>query len=160
MFKLYKRDENGKIVAYHEVWVDQPSRRIVEHWGMLGTRGDTGTHRIKLLKSLENQIEDLIAPARTLGFDEIEDGERQTLIVEYPYSDVWSGDDTDKVRAAEDALTEILGWTGLGLCEGETHKDASLEFTCRVIDIDLAKAHIAEQLAGTEFSDYSRIYQE
>lgn len=160
MFRLFKRDETGRIAAYHEVWVELKPRRIVEHWGMIGTNGDTDAHRIKLLRSLEKQVDDLLDPARALGFSEIEPGEYQTLIVEYPLSDDWRRDDTLKIREAEDALTEVLGWTGLGFCEGETLTDTTIELTCRVLDADLASARIAEQMAGTEFADYSRIYQE
>lgn len=160
MFRLFKRDDSGKIAAYHEVWVELKPRRIVEHWGMVGTRGDSDTHRIKLLKPLEKQIDDLLDPARALGFAEIEPGDYRTLIVEYLISDVWQRDDALKIRAAEDALTEVLGWTGLGTCEGETLTESAIELTCRVLDPELAEARIREQMAGTEFADYSRIYQE
>ncbi|NQY12845.1 MAG: hypothetical protein HRT81_03165 [Henriciella sp.] len=160
MFRLFKRDETGKIAAYHEVWVEFYPRRIVEHWGMIGTRGDTDTHRIKLLRSLEKQVDDILDPARELGFAEIDPSDYQTLIIEYLLSDAWRRDDELKIREAEDALTEVLGWTGLGLCEGETITDTAVEFTCRVLDPDLAKTRIAEQMADTEFADYSRIYSE
>ena len=160
MFRLFKRDETGKIVAYHEVWVELKPRRIIEHWGMVGTRGETDAHRIKLLRSLEKQVDDLLDPARALGFTEIEPGDYQALVVEYALSDVWRGDDVLKIREAEDALTEVLGWTGLGTCDGETVTETAIEFTCRVLDPDLATTRIAEQMAGTEFADYSRIYQE
>lgn len=160
MFRLFKRDESGKIAAYHEVWVELKPRRIIEHWGMVGTRGETDAHRIKLLRSLEKQVDDLLDPARALGFTEIEPGDYQTLVVEYALSDAWRSDDVLKVREAEDALTEVLGWTGLGTCDGETVTETAIEFTCRVLDPDLATTRIAEQMAGTEFADYSRIYQE
>lgn len=160
MFRLFKRDETGRVAAYHEVWVDLKPRRIVEHWGMVGTRGESDTHRVKLLRSLEKQVDDLLDPARALGFTEIEPGEYQTLVVEYLLSDTWRRDDELKIRAAEDALTEVLGWTGLGSCEGETLTDTAIELTCRVLDPALAEIRIAEQMAGTEFADYSRIYQE
>ncbi len=160
MFRLFKRDENGTLAAYHEIWVELKPRRIVEHWGMIGERGDTYTHRIKLLRPLEKQVDDLLDPARALGFAEIEPGDYQTLIVEYQISDNWRSDDELKIRAAEDALTEVLGWTGLGTCEGETVTETAIELTCRVLDPAQAEALIQEQMAGTEFSDYSRIYQE
>lgn len=135
MFRLFKRDETGKVAAYHEVWVELKPRRIVEHWGMIGTRGETDAHRIKLLRSMEKQVDDLLDPARALGFTELEPGDYKTLIVEYRLSEVWRRDDALKIREAEDALTEVL-------------------------DPDLAESRIAEQMAGTEFADYSRIYQE
>ena len=160
MFRLLKRDESGKIAAYHEVWVEFSPRRIVEHWGYIGARGDTDAHRIKLLRSLERQIDDILDPARALGFSEIDPSEYSTLIVEYALSDAWRRDDELKIREAEDALTEVLGWTGLGSCDGDTITETAIEFTCRVLDIDLAKSRIEEQMADTEFADYSRIYQE
>lgn len=157
MFKLYKRDEKGRIVAYHEAWAEPARRRIVEHWGMVGERGETATHRVKLLRSLGKQFDDLLDPARALGFSEITENDFQTLIVEYPYGEAWDKDDSEKIRAAEDALTELLGWTGLGHCNGETFEDAHVEFVCRVLDTDLAREQIVEGLDGTEFADYSRI---
>lgn len=160
MFRLFKRDETGRVAAYHEVWVELKPRRIIEHWGMVGTRGESDAHRIKLLRSLEKQVDDLLDPARALGFVELEPGDYQTLIVEYRISEIWQRDDVLKIRAAEDALTEVLGWTGLGTCDGETITDETFELTCRVLDPDLAQTRIAEQMAGTEFADYSRIYQE
>jgi len=160
MFRLFKRDEAGTIAGYHEVWVELKPRRIVEHWGMVGTRGETDAHRIKLFRSLEQQIADLLDPARALGFSEIDPAEYKALIVAYEIGEAWQPDDEEKIRAAEDALTEVLGWTGLGSCEGATVTDTMIEYTCRVLDTDLATARIHEQMTGTEFEDYSRIDQE
>ncbi len=160
MFRLYKRDEEGRPVAYHEAWVDQRSRHIVEHWGLLGQRGETATRRIKILKSLETQFDAILDPARALGFAELEDSAYQTLIVEYRFGQAWTRDDDDKQSALEDALTEVLGWTGLGACDGIKHGPDGLEMCCRVLDVDLAQTAIIGALADTEFSDYSRFYQE
>lgn len=160
MFRLFKRDETGNVAAYHEVWVELKPRRIIEHWGMVGTRGDTDAHRIKFLRSLEKQIDDLLDPARALGFAELDTADYTTLVVEYQVSDAWHGDDVLKIREAEDALTEVLGWTGLGHCDGETITETTIDFTCQVLDVALATARIKEQMSGTEFANYSRIYQE
>ncbi len=160
MFKLYKCDEDGRPVAYHEAWVDQRSRQIVEHWGMLGTRGDTATRRIKLLKPLEAQFDFILGPARALGFTELEDSAFQSLIVEYKLGEAWTRDDHDKHGALEDALTEVLGWTGLGAPDVVNTGEHVLEVCCRVIDVDLARTAIIDALTDTEFSDYSRFYQE
>ncbi len=160
MFRLFKRDETGRIAAYHEVWVELKPRRIVEHWGMVGTRGDTDWDVVGGVTHQRQQIDDLLDPARALGFAEIEPGDYQTLVVEYELSEGWRRDDALKIRAAEDALTEVLGWTGLGFCDGKTVTDTAIELSCRLLDPDIAKARIAEQMAGTEFADYSRMYQE
>lgn len=161
MFRLYKRDEEtGRPIAYHEVWVELKPRRIIEHWGMLGERGDTITHRIKLLQSLEKQIDAFLDPARALGFSEVEERDYAALVIEYTLGEAWEAEDDEKIRAAEDALTEILGWTGLGRCDGETLSEETLTLNCRVLDTDMAQEQIVEQLKGTEFADYSRIYEE
>ncbi len=147
-------------MAYHEAWVDQRSRHIVEHWGLLGERGETATRRIKLLKPLEAQFDAILDPARALGFTELDDSAYQTLIVEYRFGKAWARDDRDKQEALEDALTEVLGWIGLGACDGLKQCDGGLEMCCRVLDVDLAQTAIIGALADTEFSDYSRFYQE
>ena len=41
-----------------------------------------------------------------------------------------------------------------------TVTETAIEFTCRVLDLDLATSRIAEQMTDTEFADYSRIYSE
>jgi len=160
MFRLFKRDETGNVAAYHEVWVELKPRRIIEHWGMVGTRGDTDAHRIKLLRSLEKQIDDLLDPARALGFAELDPADYTTLVVEYEVSDAWRSDDVLKIREAEDARAVVLGWTGLGHCGGDTITDTTIDFTGQVVDVGLGTARIKEQMSGAELADYSRIYQE
>lgn len=160
MFRLYKYDATGVIVAYHEAWVDTANRRIVEHWGLLGERGDTATQRIKLLKGLEAQMDDVLEPARALGFAEIDLSQFHTLVIEFRRGDAWQANDADKLEALDDALTEALGWVGLGVSNGRTTHDNVVAATCRVVDADLARAAIVNAFKDTEFSDYSRIYQE
>lgn len=160
MIRLYKRDETGKPAAYHEAWIEPHNKRIVEHWGYLGDAGDTATHRIKILGSLEKQFTGVLQPARELGFEELSDGELSALVVSYPVKGQGTDADHDKRDDIQDALNEKLGWTGLGHCdEGRIHAGA-MEICCRVVDVDLAKKVITEALDGSEFADYSSIYQE
>ena len=160
MLKLYKRDERGQITHYYEVWVEPENRRIIQHWGALGEQGEADPHRIKLLKPLEQQVEDLLRPARELGYSEVDRQEECVLLVEYTVEGFGSLDDLDKRHALEERLNEILGWTGLGYCDGGSAGSDTMEAACFVVDFDLAKTVISDALAGSEFADFSRIYRE
>ena len=160
MFRLYKRDETGRIAAYHEAWAEPERRRIVEHWGMLGEPGETLVHRIWFFGSLEKQFNSILDPARALGFEEIDTDSYDLLIVEYEVEAFGLQDDIDKRNALEDRLNEVLGWTGLGFCDGGEAGPDMINAACFVVDFNLAKSVIEDALKDTEFDDYSRIYQE
>jgi hypothetical protein len=57
-------------------------------------------------------------------------------------------------------MDETLGWTGLGACDGGSIGGGTMEVCNFVVDFDVAKRVIEEDLAGTEFADYVRIYRE
>ncbi|MEL7040183.1 MAG: hypothetical protein AAGL90_01590 [Pseudomonadota bacterium] len=160
MIRLYKCDDGGKPVAYHELWIEPQHRRIVEHWGYIGDPGDTLTHRIKILRSLEKQVNALIEPVRALGFEELPERAFSTLIIVYPKGDKSPEEVRDTREDIEDALTEKLGWTGLGYCDEGREVAETYEIYCRVVDYAGAEKVIAESLDASVFGDYSRIYQE
>ena len=80
--------------------------------------------------------------------------------MEYKLGETCARDGHDMHAALEDAITEVLGWTGLGAPDGVNTGEHVLEACCRVVDVDLARTAIIDALADTEFSDYSRFYQE
>lgn len=160
MIRLFKRDETGRIAAYHEAWIEPHHRRIVEHWGYVGEAGETATHRVHIFGSLEKQFAGVLEGARELGFQELPESAYATLIVDFALTGEGSVADQDKQEDVSDALTEKLGWLGLGYCENGQVTDDKIEICCRVLDVDLAKTTVAEALDGSVFSDYSRIYQE
>jgi hypothetical protein len=57
-------------------------------------------------------------------------------------------------------MDETLGWTGLGHCDGGSIGSGTMEVCCLVVDFQIAKKVIQKDLAKTEFSDYSRIFEE
>ena len=57
-------------------------------------------------------------------------------------------------------MNELLGWTGLGACDGGSIGSGTMEVVNFVVDFDLAKSVIARDLADTEFGDYTRVYDE
>jgi hypothetical protein len=66
----------------------------------------------------------------------------------------------DKRHRLEDRLDDTLGWTGLGAVDGGSIGSGTMEVCAFVVDFDLAKKVIEADLAGTEFADYTRIYDE
>ncbi len=160
MIRLFKCDEAGRPVAYHEAWIEPQHRRIVEHWGYLGESGETATHRIHIFGSLERQFAEVLRPARELGFSEVPESAYATLIVPYNVRGKNRVDVEDAQEDITDALNEKLGWTGLGYCEDGRITENVLEICCRVLDPEQAEQTISEALDGSVFADYSRIYQE
>jgi hypothetical protein len=71
-----------------------------------------------------------------------------------------SEEDLNKHHQLEDRMNETLGWTGLGACDGGSIGSGTMEICNFVVDFDVAKKVIIDDLVGTEFADYTRIYRE
>jgi len=155
MIKLYKRLPDGSL-AYHEAWTDE--REITEHWGRVGTKGESKDHPISKRTKRHEEVARILAPAREDGFREIPDDDHATLLVEFVVGGARS--DLKKRVRLEDRLNELLGWTGLGHCDGGSMGSGTMEACCLVVDFELAKGLIEKDLAGTEFAGFSRIYEE
>ena len=68
--------------------------------------------------------------------------------------------DLEKRVKLEERMNETLGWTGLGLCDGGSIGSGTMEICNFVVDFNIAKNVIENDLKNTEFSDYTRIYDE
>jgi len=156
MIKLYKRHSDGTI-EYHEAWID--GRKIIEHWGKLGTRGDTRIHKIKSRVN-QSELERVLHGARQEGFAEIDLDKHRRLLVEYPVQEMGTTEDLDKRCRLEEVLNDALGWTGLGMCDGGSIGSGTMEVCCFVVDFPTARSVVEASLAGTEFANFSRIYDE
>ena len=155
MFKLYLR-ENGKVAAYHEAWTH--GSKITEHWGPIGERGETREHRLnKKLNEDENLLQ-VLAKALAAGYQPIEVDDHARLLIEYPVTGMGTPKDLEKRHALEERMNETLGWTGVGHCDGGSIGSGTMEVCCFVVDFETAKRVIEEDLKGTRFADYSRIY--
>lgn len=154
MIKLYKGTTGG--VLYHEAWAADCT--ITEHWGKLGELGDTRDHALSEADDESDALEAVLASARATGFAELDDDALQLLLVEYPIQGMGSVADLEKRHALEDRMNEVLGWVGLGQCEGGSIGYGTMEICCLVVDFELARHLIEADLAGSRFDDYSRIF--
>lgn len=68
--------------------------------------------------------------------------------------------DVEKRHRLEARLNETLGWTGMGMCDGGSIGSGSMEVCSYVVDFEVAKILIENDLAGTEFANYTRIFDE
>jgi hypothetical protein len=156
MLKLYKRTDG--VLHYHEAWLN--GKTIYEHWGVAGEQGETKEHPLPKGKDEEDAILDILASAAEAGYRPIDMEDHATLIIEYAVDGMGTGEDVDKRHALEERMGETLGWTGLGACDGGSIGSGTMEVCCFVADFDVAKRVIEADLAGTEFSDFTRIYNE
>jgi len=157
MIKLYKIGESGRL-HYHEAWIHR--REIVEHMGAVGDRGLTRHHRMDRSKSEEENLERVLAEARTKGFAPMSPEAHSVLLVEYSVSGVGSTADVAKRHRLERRLNGLLGWTGLGHCDGGSIGSGTMEACCYVVDFEVARSVVEKDLADSEFADYSRIFEE
>lgn len=155
--KLYFPEANP--THYWEYW-DNDDGSFTIHWGELGSEGDSKTVSRKFLKSAKSQIAQLENEFISKGYTEIEFENQKVLLIEYIVDGFGTEEELKKRHSLQDKMDDVLGWTGLGHCDGGSIGSGSMEVCCFVVNFDLAKRVISERLSGTAFSDYSRIYQE
>jgi predicted DNA-binding WGR domain protein len=155
MLKLYRR-ENGKLQAYHEAWIHGAD--ITEHWGLIGARGETQHHRVDVNLSSEENLRLILAKAVGAGYEPLEADDHAVLIIEYSVQGMGTREDLAKRHTLEDRMNETLGWTGLGHCDGGSIGSGTMEVCCIVANFEIAKKTIEQDLKGTEFDNYSRVY--
>lgn len=158
MLKLYK-EIDGKL-HYQEAWTEPENGVTVLHWGAVGTRGNTRHLPLAPGADEEAALDEALSPALAEGYAPFPEEDMQVLLVEYAVEGMGTAADLGKRHALEDALNESLGWTGLGHCDGGSIGSGSMEACCLVVDFEIAKSVIENDLAGTAFADYRRIYDE
>lgn len=157
MLKLY-RITNGR-KEYWETWDDGKGTHTV-HWGKLGTRGNTKTIKSTLRRNAETAIQKEIERLTSEGFRPINPEAHITLMIEYTIEGMGTTADLEKRFRLQDRMNETLGWTGLGECDGGSTGSGTMEVCTFVVDFQLAKTVIEKDLAGTEFANFTRIYDE
>jgi hypothetical protein len=153
MLKLYKKTDGE--ISYWETW-DNDERSATVHWGQLGHRGQdkivTGDFHEIIQKEVDEKIQE--------GYGLVDDDDHARLLIEYNVSGMGTPQDIEKRTRLQSRMDETLGWTGLGHCDGGSIGSGTMEVCCFVVDFETAKEVIEKDLVRTEFSDYTRIYNE
>jgi hypothetical protein len=156
LIKLYKTI--GGVLRYHEAW--EADDAITEHWGLVGEQGESRDHEKPKRKSVKAALREVLKPAIDEGYLPLDDDALKVLLIEYSIDGMGSPADLEKRHALEDRMSETLGWTGLGHCDGGSIGSGSMEVCCMVVDAQIARRVIENDLKNTEFADYARIYEE
>lgn len=157
MVKLYRRLSDGRL-AYHEAW--ERDGTITEHWAVVGERGETNNHHVKRREDADQAVERVLNRAREDGFEEIDLDDQRVLLIEYAVEGMGTQADLRKRHDLEARMNELLGWTGLGHCDGGSIGSGTMEVCCFVVDFEIAKSVIERDLRDTMFAGFTCIYDE
>ena len=155
MLKLYKLSDSKK--EYWESW-QTPSGDLVVHWGALGTRGDSKRLKPDPDNAPNSPFQIELEAHLKAGFAPIDVDDHAILLIEYALGDQDAKVQLEKRHRLEDRMNETLGWTGLGACTGGSFGSGTMEVCNFVVDFEIAKKVIEDDLTGTEFADYARIF--
>ncbi|HEO65313.1 MAG TPA: hypothetical protein ENI73_05500 [Spirochaetes bacterium] len=155
MVKLYKNID--EVLHYHEAWTYE--NIITEHWGEVGSKGSNREYPVDPKLTEDDNLRHILKPVYEQDYKEIDIDDHVLLILEYKIDDFGSPDDLSKRNSLEDKLNNLLGWTGLGECDGGSIGSGTMEVACFVVDYSIAETMIVDALRETECADYSRIYQ-
>lgn len=158
MLKLYKSVSDK--LHYWEAWTEEGNNVVVEHWGLVGTRGEFTNHPLPKKYREATLLKSILAKAFEADYKPIDDDDLETLVIEYKVDGFGTAEDLKKRHDLEARLNETLGWTGVGHVDGGSIGSGSMELACYVVDFSIAKQVIETDLKSTEFSDFSRIYAE
>lgn len=148
---LYKKIDNE--LHYWEAWKTKGEQGLV-HWGKVGEEGqdkEVDFQEIILVEVLE-KIED--------GYSRIEAKDQSVLLIQYKIDRMGTGVDLNKRSKLQAHIGEILSEVGLGSCDDGSQGNGTMNVRCLVVDVDIAKRVIEEDLFETEFDDYVRIFEE
>jgi len=157
MLKIYKRVDNE--ILYWETW-DKDEKTGIVHWGIVGQRGEDKEIKSGLFSNFRKEIQKELDKKTAEGYEEIDDDDLFTLLIEFKVDGHGTTADVDKRHKLEDKMKEVLGWTGLGDCDGGSIGSGTMEVCCFVVDFEIAKQVIETKLKDTEFANYTRIFDE
>ncbi len=155
MLKLYTTIDGQ--LYYWETW-EQDEKTAIIHWGAVGDKGDYREIRSRMIGGFNNVVQTEIGRRLEEGYEEWDDDGHIWLEIEYKTDGPGNGAELDKRHRLEEKMDEVLGWTGLGHCDGGSIGSGTMEVACRVVDFDIARQVIEENLKDTEFADYTRIF--
>ena len=156
MIKLYKDIDNQ--LHYWETW-NKDDKTAIIHWGIVGQRGQNKEVKGGLFSNFRKKVQQEIDEKLNEGYAEFDEDKVSFLEIEYKIDGFGTEEDLDKRHRLEEKMDQVLGWTGLGHADGGSIGSGTMEVGCIVVDFDIAKKVIEEELKDTEFGDYSRIFK-
>lgn len=156
MLKLYRLKDNQ--LWYWETW-DKDEKTAIVHWGIVGEQGQNKEVKGGLFSNFRKNVQKEIDEKLKEGYREFDQDKVSFLEIEYIIDGFGTEQDLDKRHRLEAKMDEVLGWTGLGHTDGGSIGSGTMEVGCMVVDFDTAKKVIEENLKGTEFGNYSRIFK-
>lgn len=157
MLKLYKQVNDQ--LHYWETW-DKDEKTGIIHWGIVGEQGKDEEIKSGLLSDFRKKIQQMVDKQVANGFAPIEIEDHHTLIIEYAIEGMGTAEDLDKRHRLQAEMDEVLGWVGIGHCDGGSIGSGTMEVCCLVVDFNIAARVIATALNNTEFANYTRIFDE
>ena len=157
MIRAYK-EVNDDLLYFHILETDETN--AVFYQGVMGSRGESEDISANSPEELTDKIDRKIDELNDTGWSGIDDDEYDVLIIEYKIDDWGATEDLQKRHAVQDRMNQLLGWTGVGWCDGGSIGSGTMDICCFVFDYQLAYDIINEDLNETEFEDFSRIYVE
>ena len=156
MFKRYKTVD-GRLF-YNEAWIDEDNS-VVVHEGQVGHRGNSRLLTCANADMAERLIKRREQDAIADGYELFTQHDYVPMTVELPVDGNGDEDDLDRCQELEDYLDQFLGWMGLGGVDNGSIRSGKAEVNCLVVNYKLAATLTAADLAKSEFSDVTRIYQ-
>ena len=121
---------------------------------MVGERGERQDVKASNVTAFHALLAERTAAKRREGF--AEPAKEYVLVIEYPVKRM-TVKHLDKLIRLEEQLDQLLGWAGLGRCDGTGHGFGMMDLSCIVVDFELAKRLIEAELEYTEFARYANI---
>lgn len=122
MIKTYRRDADG-VLHYREAWSEAGGVRT--HEGKVGTKGSTRFHSSRSRNWPNNPtatefLRSFVETAAADGYHPIDLNDHAMAVLQIVLSspDLSDPDDARLFEHAEDVLNEVLGWRGVGHCDG------------------------------------------
>ena len=106
-------------------------------------------------KEIQKEVNKIVSN----GYSEINPEDQSFLEIEYIIEGFGTESDLEKRHNLENRMDSVLGWTGLGHSDGGSIGSGTMEVGCIVVDYEIAKKVIEEDLKNTEFRNYSRIFR-
>jgi hypothetical protein len=152
VIKLYKK--NGGIIEYWEIW--QNGRDLIIHRGGIGDRGTAHSWHVTSDIDLAREMRRLAGVRLDEGFAEVPSARMAEVMLRRSVDGFSTESERDGRHALEDALDDVLGWTGNGHVDGGDAGDSELSVYCFVIDPQAAVRTIREEiLSRLEFRAYT-----